>query len=80
MVLLCILFLYISRKAVLLKIIMYIYTHTFLIALIQSVIYYTHMSNFQLVLYCLSALGLTQLLSSTSSALFFWGGGREWVG
>lgn len=36
MVLLCILFLCIRRNAALLKVIMYVYTHTFLIALIQK--------------------------------------------
>lgn len=52
MVLLCILFLSIRRKAVLLKIIMYVYTHAFFwTALIHSVIYYSHMSNSQLLLF-----------------------------
>lgn len=52
MVLLCILFLSIRRKAVLLKIIMYVYTHAFFwTALIHSVIYYSHMSNSLLLLF-----------------------------
>lgn len=84
MVLLCILFLSIRRKAVLLKIIMYVYTHAFFFwtALIHSVIYYSHMSNSQLLLFY-SPVSQDWSRNNSSlvlSLIFFFFGSWRWLG